>query len=369
MKLEWKTCGKILVAVAGAYLIFSYAHPILKTLRLCAAAFLPLVLGAAAAYVINILMSFYEKYYAVICRSASICRFRRPVCLSLAFLSVFLVLVVLSQMIFPQLFACVELILGQFPEALDVAYGWLEERFQISAYLSEQVVEWTKNPPSWDRMLQNALTTALTGLGEAVDSVGAVLAFAFSVLFNSVIALVFAAYILMRKEKLGQDVRKLSERFLPAQSRKRLLHVTRTLDQAFHCFIVGQCLEAVILGLLCIAGMWICRLPYAGMVGCLVGFTALIPVAGAYIGAAAGAFMIFTVSPVKAGFFLLFIFVLQQVEGNLIYPRVVGSSMGLPGIWVLAAVVAGGTAFGIPGILLGVPLAAAGYQLLRRKLG
>lgn len=368
MKLEWRTCGKILVVVAGIYLIISYWNPFLRILELCMTAFMPLVLGAAVAYVVNILMSFYEQYYEVICKRAAIRRLKRPMCLFLAFLSVFLVLVALSQMILPQLIGCVDLILNQFPETFDLAYQWLEERYQISAYLSEQMVEWSKNPPSWDYLLENAFSTALTGLSEAMSSIGAIVSSLFSILFNLVIAVVFAVYLLARKEKLGEDMRKLLARFVPERVRGRIWHVMRTLDQAFHSFIVGQCVEAVILGALCIVGMWIFRFPYAGMVGCLMGFTALIPVAGAYIGALAGAFMIYTVSPVKAGFFLLFIFVLQQLENNLIYPRVVGSSMGLPGIWVLAAVVVGGTAFGIPGILVGVPLAAAGYQLLKETI-
>lgn len=140
-------------------------------------------------------------------------------------------------------------------------------------------------------------------------------------------------------------------------------------NDAFHSFIVGQCMEAVILGCLCVVGMWILRFPYATMIGCLVGFTALIPVAGAYIGAIVGGFMIFTVSPFKALLFLVFIVVLQQLEGNLIYPKVVGASIGLPGIWVLAAVTVGGGVLGIGGMLLGVPLAAGLYQLIRSDVG
>ena len=140
------------------------------------------------------------------------------------------------------------------------------------------------------------------------------------------------------------------------------------LNQSFHSFIVGQCTEAVVLGLLCMGGMLVLRLPYAAMIGCLVGFTALIPIAGAYIGAIVGAFMIFTVAPVKAIIFIVFLVILQQLEGNLIYPRVVGSSIGLPGVWVLAAVTVGGGVIGVGGMLLGVPLGAAVYQLLKNDM-
>ena len=137
------------------------------------------------------------------------------------------------------------------------------------------------------------------------------------------------------------------------------------LNNSFHNYIVGQCTEAVILGILCTIGMLILRLPYASMIGALIAFTALIPVAGAYIGAGVGAFMILTVSPVKALVFLIFLVVLQQLEGNIIYPKVVGSSIGLPGIWVLAAVTVGGGILGIGGMLLGVPVTAALYQIIK----
>ena len=149
---------------------------------------------------------------------------------------------------------------------------------------------------------------------------------------------------------------------------QKTLHVLSVMNDCFRRYTIGQCTEAVILGVLCTLGMWLLQLPYAAMIGALVAFTALIPVAGAYIGAGVGAIMIITVSPIKALIFLIFIVVLQQLEGNLIYPKVVGNSIGLPAIWVLAAVTVGGGVLGIPGMLLGVPLAATLYRLLREKL-
>ena len=146
------------------------------------------------------------------------------------------------------------------------------------------------------------------------------------------------------------------------------MYVITILHDCFQRYIVGQCTEAVILGLLCTLGMWIFRLPYATMIGALIALTALIPVAGAYIGGGVGALMVFSVSPMKAVVFLAFLVILQQLEGNLIYPRVVGSSLGLPAIWVLAAVTVGGGVLGVAGMLIGVPIAAACYRLLRNDL-
>jgi len=150
--------------------------------------------------------------------------------------------------------------------------------------------------------------------------------------------------------------------------KEKITYVTETLDNSFHNFIVGQCIEAVILGALCTIGMMILRLPYATMIGCLVGFTALIPVVGAFIGATVGAFMIFTISPIQALIFIIFLLILQQLEGNIIYPRVVGASVGLPGLWVLVAVTIGGGILGIGGMLLAVPIFAAIYKLLENDI-
>lgn len=145
------------------------------------------------------------------------------------------------------------------------------------------------------------------------------------------------------------------KRFMKEKLYTDTRHVLTVLNDSFHKYLVGQFTEALILGGLCTVGMWIFQFPYATMTGAVIAFTALIPVAGGYIGAAIGAFMIMTVSPIKAILFLIYIVVLQQLEGNIIYPRVVGSSMGLPGIWVLAAVTVGGGVMGIVGMLIGVP--------------
>ena len=149
---------------------------------------------------------------------------------------------------------------------------------------------------------------------------------------------------------------------------ERIKHALSVMNQCFRRYIVGQVTEALILGALCTIGMLILQIPYASVIGALVTFMALIPIMGAYISAIVGSIIIFTVSPVKALVFLIFIVILQQVEGNVIYPKVVGTSLGLPGLWVLAAVTVGGGLFGIPGMILGVPLTATLYTLIKEKL-
>ena len=177
--------------------------------------------------------------------------------------------------------------------------------------------------------------------------------------------MIFSIYLLLGKDRLKGQLMRLIKHYLSEKWYNRLFYLIKVLDDSFHRYIIGQCTEAVVLGVLCTAGMFLLRLPYAPMIGALVGFTALIPVAEAYIGAFVGALMLLTVSSVKSLVFLIYILILQQIEGNLIYPKVVGSSIGLPGIWVLAAVTIGGGIMGVTGMLFGVPVAAAVYKIIK----
>jgi predicted PurR-regulated permease PerM len=184
--------------------------------------------------------------------------------------------------------------------------------------------------------------------------------------FNLVLALAFSIYILAQKETIGRQVKKLLRALLPNKAAENLLELSSLTHLSFARFVSGQMTEAVIIGLLCFIGMLIFGFPYAGVISVMVGFTALIPIFGAFIGTGIGAFLILLTNPIQAIWFVIFIIVLQQLEGNLIYPKVVGRSIGLPGIWVLLAVTVGGNAWSLPGMLLAVPLSSVVYTLLRR---
>ena len=203
-----------------------------------------------------------------------------------------------------------------------------------------------------------------TYFGNVVNMLFTVITAFFSGLVVALLSIIFAIYILFSKEKIYGRLNKTAYSYCKKNFCEKLRYVVSVINDCFHKFIVGQTTEAVILGVLCTLGMLILRLPYATMIGALVGFTALIPVVGAFIGAIVGAFMISTVSFVEAVVFVVFIIILQQLEGNLIYPKVVGSSLGLPAVLVLAAVTVGGGVFGIPGMLLGVPIVAAAYKII-----
>lgn len=355
MRSTWKSYGAIAATVIGTYLLIRFFPSVYAGAGMLFRAMIPLLAGCAIAYVVNILMSFYEHCFKKICRNAAIDRHRRVACMFLAFLSIFLVLVVLWQLIVPQLLACFSIVFERFPQVLDVLYHWLEEHFQIERYMSDNIRSWMDQPFRWESLIRK-LPAAIKSMQELLRILG-------KWTISLLVAIVFAVYILVAKERLLADLSRLARSVFPSGFCNRASYVIHALDESFYRFIVGQCVEAVILGVLCAMGMWILRFPYALMVGCLVGVTALVPVAGAYLGAAIGAFMILTISPLKAVGFLIFITVLQQVEGNVIYPRVVGKSVGLPGIWVLAAVVIGGGAFGIAGMLVSVPLAATAYRI------
>lgn len=367
MTLNRKSCFWLGLTIVVSWLVIRYWPAAESFVRIACSAAYPLTLGAVIAYIVNILMSFYER---ILPRSgnAAMMKLRRPGCMLLAFITLALVIVLLFRMILPELVNCLMLILEKLPGALRTAYLWLDENFNISAYLTDQNILNTLENLNVQETVKKIINVMMTGVGGAMGSIVSGITGVVSGIATAFIAIVFAIYILSGKERLGTQIKRLIGTYLGKGVLGKFTYVCTTVDHCFHSFIVGQCLEAVILGALCIIGMSIFRFPYAMMIGCLVGFTALIPIAGAYIGAAVGAFMICTVNPLQALLFVVFLVVLQQLEGNLIYPKVVGASIGLPGIFVLAAITVGGGVMGIPGMLLGVPLTASVYTLLRNNM-
>ena len=367
MKIEWKSCFRLGATVFLTFLAIHYWSSLTGLIGVLFSAASALILGCVIAYVLNILMSFYEKHYFLKNRSKAVEKSKRVVCMLAAMLTLVAVVVLIIGLVLPELAACIRLLIAEIPVAIDSAVAWLEETGLLATVMTEDAVA-SLMSINWQEKMTELISVLAAGVGGVAQvAVGAVSA-TVSVVAQFVIGLIFAIYLLVGKETLGGQVNRLMEHYLKPAWNEKIRYVVGIFDNSFHKFIVGQCIEAVVLGVLCIIGMTILRLPYAMMIGTLIGFTALIPVAGAYIGAGVGAFMILTVSPVQALIFLVFVVVLQQLEGNLIYPKVVGSSIGLPGVWVLAAVTIGGGIMGIPGMLLGVPTVASVYQLVRNDL-
>ena len=360
MKLTWKDCLKIGVSIFLLYLCIHFWPGAVALAKTVVGAASPLLIGAGVAYVVNILMSFYECHWFPDSTAAPVRRSRRVVCMIMAYLTLIAMVVLIVALIVPQLVSCVRILLSEIPGAMTWVLSYVESLNIVPEDLIAPLLK-----VDWQSKILNILSTLTSGVTNVMGAVISTVSSVFSALVTGLLALIFSIYILLGKDSLKGQFGKLLRRFLTPKWQGRMCYVMHTVDDCFHRYIVGQCLEAVIIGCLCAFGMGLLRLPYATMIGALVGFTALIPVAGAYIGAGVGAFMILTVDPVQALVFLIFLVILQQLEGNLIYPRVVGSSLGLPGIWVLAAVTVGGGIMGIGGMLLGVPLAAAAYRMLR----
>ena len=367
MKIEWKSCFRLGATVFLTFLAIHYWSSLTGLMGVLFSAASALITGCVIAYVLNILMSFYEQHYFPKNQSKAVEKSKRVVCMLAAMLTLVAVVVLIIGLVLPELAACIRLLIAEIPVAIDSAVTWLEETGLLATVMTEDAVA-SLMSINWQEKMTELISVLAAGVGGvaqvAVDAVSATV----SGVAQFVIGLIFAIYLLVGKETLGGQVNRLMEHYLKPEWNEKIRYVVGIFDNSFHKFIVGQCIEAVVLGVLCIIGMTILRLPYAMMIGTLIGFTALIPVAGAYIGAGVGAFMILTVSPVQALIFLVFVVILQQLEGNLIYPKVVGSSIGLPGVWVLAAVTIGGGIMGIPGMLLGVPTVASVYQLVRNDL-
>lgn len=364
MRSDWKSCLRVGGTGFLLFLAIYYWSAVAGFVGSLISAATALLTGCGMAYVLNILMSFYEKLYFPASTDARVTKSRRPVCMVAAMVTLVGVVALIVGLVLPELWACVNLLVSEVPAAIETAVDWVQTSGILTSMGAEKFLVSLENT-DWQAKITQMAELVLEGVGGAAQAAVSTVSSLVGLVMNLVIGLIFAIYLLMGKERLGGQFSRLMQRYLPKRWDGKVRYVLTTLNDCFHKFIVGQCTEAVVLGLLCMAGMTLLRFPYAVMVGSLVGFTALIPVAGAYIGAAVGAFMILTVDPVKAAGFLVFIVILQQLEGNLIYPKVVGTSIGLPGVWVLATVTIAGGLFGVAGMLVGVPVAAAAYQMLR----
>lgn len=362
-KLDWKICFRLCVSAFGLFLCIHYWPNISGFIGKCFTAAAPVFTGCVMAYIINILMSFYERHFFRKSKKKAVEKSRRPVCLTGAILTVIGVITLVTVLVAPQLVNCIEMLVAQLPGAIEK----LISRLNGLSFVSDELIA-SLTSIDWKSRIGDIAHTLFSGVGDVMNVAVSAVSSVFTAVMAFVIGFIVALYLLIDKDRLGGQCKRVMKRWIPERFLEKFMHVVSLADDCFHRFIVGQCTEAVILGTLCMIGMLILRLPYAPMIGALLAFTALIPIVGGLIGAGVGAFLILMVSPVKALIFLIFIIVLQQIEGNLIYPKVVGSSMGLPALWVLAAVTIGGGVLGIGGMLIGVPMAAVVYRLIKESL-
>ena len=369
IKNEWKKYLRAGLTVFVLFLIIYYWSAIENFGTMFLYATVPLFGGFIAAYIVNLPLSWFELHLFGSTKSKFLKKIKRPVCILLSFIAVAAIIFLVITLILPELMLCFELLVKELPPVIEDMYKNLDEQYGISILFEEQIKQQFGENANWRSLVEKAISFVTAGLGGVMGSVFTIVSSIFSTVLNVFISIIFSVYLLSEKERLISGIDKVAGTYIKPAAKNWLDNVIGVVNKCFHRFLVGQCTEAVILGLLCMIGMSIFGFPYATMIGTLVGFTALIPVAGAYIGASVGAFMVFTAgSLLEALLFIVFIIVLQQLEGNLIYPKVVGNTIGLPGIWVLAAVIVSGSVMGIAGMLIGVPLTAAVYKLVKRDV-
>ena len=322
----------------------------------------PFILGGCLAFILNLPMSFFERKLLKPKnkknKKQKNKKLIRVISIIFAILVIVLVLAVIVTLIVPELINVIELLVNNIPyyisEITKLIYLNSEKIPDINTIIKEGNIDIENIKSQILSYIPSLLTSSISIVSSLINGIT-----------TFFIAIIFAIYILIEKEKLNTQLTKILQAYVKKEKVEKIINIGRVSKNIFKNFLTVQCLEASILGILCIIGMLILRIPYAIPIGVLIGVTALIPVVGAFLGVIVGAILIVAVNPIKVITFVVFVLILQQIEGNLIYPRVVGNSIGLPGMWVLVAVSVGGSLGGILGMLLGVPIATIIYTLLK----
>ena len=356
----------IVLIVAFFYTLVTEPQKILSVISYVTALLTPFILGFCLAYVVNLLLCPIERFWDFIWKKLKnkkiTDKLRRPVCLALSFIIVLGALFAVVFMIIPALKEAVVAFVAKAPQYVKILSGWYQSAVEFFARYNFDLPALNLNVDKVGEFVNDIITNYGNSM---LDKTVNITASIVGVVVDIVLGIVFAIYLLAQKEVFCRQANKVVHTLLCKDRADRLVRLTALVHSVFTKFVTGQLTEAVIIGLLCFIGMLIFGMPYAAIISVLIGFTALIPIFGAFIGTAIGAFLILLESPVKAFWFVVFIIVLQQLESNLIYPKVVGKSVGLPGIWVLTSVTVGGSLFGVLGMLFSVPVCSVIYVLFR----
>jgi predicted PurR-regulated permease PerM len=367
LELSKKTVKRILLiisftvfliwAIYNHKLLFNYVGELYSLIS-------PFVVGLCIAYVVNVILRPIERMWMKLLSKSKgnwVKKLKRPICLLLSILLIIGIIIAVVFLIIPELSKSISSLVSMVPTYVDEIEDWWNGlSLRLDKY-NIQLPEFSFNSDKLVQMLKDGGSAVINTTLSATTSI-------VTAVINIVLALAFSIYVLAQKETLKRQSKKVLAKLMKPEKMQSLLDMLGLVNRTFTNFITGQLTEAVIIGALCFIGMSIFRMPYAPAISVLVGFTALIPVFGAFIGTAIGAFLILLVKPIQALWFVVFIIVLQQFEGNLIYPKVVGKSVGLPGIWVLVAVTIGGNAMGVVGMLVSVPLCSVLYVVARNAV-
>ena len=365
MKIEKKTIFRIFLAVLGCIAFYWILHEtdrVKQFVQYLGSIFSPFLVGGVLAFILNVPMRAIESKLKFI-------KSEKPMRITAILLTLFAIGLVIAgvvMLLIPQIQDTIDLLLTQLPDF------YMRVQNQVIEFLAEHpdLNEWVSSNIDlqafdWSAILEKVAAFVSSGVGTILTGVVAAVKDIFNVAFNLVISIVFAFYCLACKETLARQGRRLLYCLLKEKNADFLVRVLRMTNSAFSNFVTGQCLEALILGLMFVPAMAIFKMPYIPLICVLITITALVPLVGAFAGCALGAFFILVTDPMMAVIFVIMFLVIQQIEGNLIYPRVVGESIGLPGMWVLLAVAVGGGTMGVAGMFLMVPFASVVYTLIR----
>lgn len=364
-KAKLKQIRCLIVFVAILVLALMYSNTVVKGIIISIQIIKPFIYGGVIAFILNIPLKLFENKLLRHWNGKLAKKVKRPICILLSIITVLLIISLVIVAVIPQLAITTTELGNQIPVFFDRIINWLEDLSVEYPSLKKQIMELENMELDWKSIIPNVIDFMKNGFGNMLYSTVSVAGSIIGGVINFVVGIIFSLYILIQKEKLSDQGKRIMTAYLPTKVDYRVREVLSRLHSNFTNFICGQCLEAVILGTLFIITMTIFRMPYAVTIGTLIAFTALIPIVGAFIGCVVGAFMILINSPTQALLFIILFLILQQIEGNLIYPKVVGNSVGLPSIWVLVAVSIGGSLFGIAGMLFFIPVVSTIYSLLR----
>lgn len=370
MDLNRNTMKKLAALIAFAVLLFVGLENFQKVTGILGsflALISPFLLGGCIAFILNVPMAFIERSLFSKSRKTWVRKCKRPISLVIAIAFVIGVVSFVVLLVAPQIGRSIGLLSGRLPGFFLEVQGWIAAfEAQFPDFASQFLdFEFNWNTMDWSRIGQTVMDFLRNGVGDMLGSTFNVASSIIGAFVNFFLGLFFALYVLLQKEKLGRQVKKLLYAVLPGKYADGFLSVCTLSQQTFANFITGQCTEAVILGLMFFISMTLLNFPYALLVGALIAMTAMIPIFGAFIGCVIGAFMILIENPMQALWFVLLFLVIQQIEGNLIYPHVVGNSVGLPSLWVLVAVTVGGSTMGIVGMIVCIPIFSVFYTLIR----
>lgn len=344
------------IAVFILYLAIRYWPVVAKLISSITSAAISLLIGGIVAYIVNLLLRQYEHLYLKVFKTKQAQRYRRLFGIIFSYLTIILILVIVSSLVVPELISCIKLLVANHGQVVGKFVKAIEHNQDLNTLWDSFDLEKIK----WNQV-GKYLTLGFGGTFKAVISTASSVV---SAVTTTVIAFFFSVYLLIYKEMLIRQSKKLINAYLPRLS-KTVFYVIKVINTSYSNYIAGQCKDAAILGISCFIGMSILRLPYASMIAVVTAIGALIPIIGAILGASIGVIIIFAVSPFQAGIFLIFIIVLQQLDNRITYPLIVGKSIGLPSVWVFAAVIIGGGIYGILGMMFTVPLFAAIYKIIR----